>query len=224
MHVFSIALRLARHPQFGILPQSTAVPGPEPTQAAQFLARLHAMTASDAARDPYTAGHEHQVAELAVAIAREMGLPDHQVEGIQVAATVHDLGKARLPAEIVNKPSSLTHAEFTFIKTHTLIGYNLLKDITSPWPIAEIVLQHHERLDGSGYPNGLKGKRILMEARIVAVADTVDAMASPRSYKAGLGIEAALEEITAGSGKYYDPEVVAACVRLFREKGFSLAY
>lgn len=151
-----------------------------------------------------------------------MKLPNDQIEGIHVAATVHDLGKLQIPAEIVKKPDTLSDTEFTFIKTHPLKGYNLLKDIDFPWPIAEIVLQHHERLDGSGYPSGLKGKHILLEARIVAVADTVDAMASPRPYKAGVGIAEALDEITAGSGEHYDSKAVAACVRVFREKGFSL--
>jgi putative nucleotidyltransferase with HDIG domain len=185
-------------------------------------ATIQAIAATVEMRDPYTAGHEHRVAELAVAIAQEMGLSDHQIEGIRVAATVHDLGKIQIPAEILSKPRSLTDLEFSFIKNHPLMGYHILKDIDFPWPIAEIVLQHHERIDGSGYPNGLKGKRILLEAKIVAVADTVEAMASHRPYRAGLGIGAALDEITAGSGQQYDPKVVEACLRLFREKGFSL--
>lgn len=185
-------------------------------------ATIQAIAATVEMRDPYTAGHERRVAELAVAIAKEMGLSDHQIEGIRVAATVHDLGKIQIPAEILSKPSSLSDIEFTFIKVHPLMGYNILKDIDFPWPVAEIVLQHHERIDGSGYPNGLKGKHILLEARIIAVADTVEAMASHRPYRAGLGIRAALDEITASSGKHYDPKVVEACVKLFREKGFSL--
>jgi HD-GYP domain-containing protein (c-di-GMP phosphodiesterase class II) len=190
-------------------------------QAAQFLQRVRAITTAKAL-DPDTENHERRVAKLAVAIGQAMGLSEHQIEGVHVAATVHDLGKTQIPAEIVRKPHSLDEAEFIVIKTHPLKGYHLLKDIGSPWPIAEIVLQHHERLDGSGYPNGLKGKCIRLEARIVAVADTVEAMVSHRAYKAGVGVEAALDEITAGSGKHYDSQVVAACVRLFREKGFSL--
>lgn len=184
-------------------------------------ATIQAIATTVELRDPYTAGHERRVAELAVAIAREMGLPNHQIEGIRVAATVHDLGKIQIPAEILSKPRSLNEMEFNFIKTHPLMGYNILKDIDFPWPIADIVLQHHERIDGSGYPNGLKGKRILLEARIVAVADTIEAMASHRPYRAGLGIRAALDEITAGKGKLYDPQAVEACINLFR-KGYSL--
>jgi HD-GYP domain-containing protein (c-di-GMP phosphodiesterase class II) len=222
MFLFSIALRSVRYPGDGFWQQSSGLPCAEyKPQAAQFLQRVRAITTVKAP-DPDTAGHGRRVAKLAVAIGQEMGLSAHQIEGIQVAATVHDLGKTQIPAEIVSKPRSLNEAEFTSIKTHPLKGYHLLKDINSPWPIAEIVLQHHERLDGSGYPNGLKGKHILLEARIVAVADTVEAMVSHRPYKAGLEIEAALDEITAGSGKHYDPKVVAACVRLFRGKGFSL--
>ncbi|MGJ0483946.1 MAG: HD-GYP domain-containing protein [Methylomicrobium sp.] len=195
----------------------------EHPQTAQFQKRLHALTSPVETADPYTAGHGRRVAKLAVAIAQEMRLPNDQIEGIRVAATVHDLGKLQIPAEIVSKADTLSDTEFTFIKTHPLKGYNLLKDIDFPWPIAEIVLQHHERLDGSGYPNGLKGKRILLEARVIAVADTVDAMASPRPYKSSVGIAEALDEITAGSGEHYDSKAVAACVRLFREKGFSLS-
>lgn len=137
-------------------------------------------------------------------------------------ATVHDLGKIQVPAEILSKPRGLNEMEFNFIKSHPLMGYNKLKDIDFPWPVAELVLQHHERLDGSGYPNGLKGKHILLEAKILDVADTVEAMGSNRPYRASLGIQAALDEITAGSGKHYDPQAVDACVRLFREKGYSL--
>jgi putative nucleotidyltransferase with HDIG domain len=203
-------------------PRSSALPCSEHAQATQFLQRLQTTTASAETRDPDTMNHERHVAMLAVAIAQEMKLSEHQVEGIRVAATVHDLGKVQIPAEILNKPCHLDEKEFTLMKTHPLNGYHLLKDIDCPWPIADIVLQHHERFDGSGYPNGLKGKHILLEAQIVAVADTVEAITSHRSYKVGLGIQDALDEITAGSGKSYDPDVVEACVRLFREKKFFL--
>lgn len=183
---------------------------------------IQAIAATVEMRDPYTAGHERRVAELAAAIAREMGLPESRVEGVRVAGTIHDLGKIQVPAEILSKPRDLSDIEFSLIKTHPLMGYNILKDIDFPWPVAQMVLQHHERLDGSGYPSGLKGKQILLESRILAVADTVEAMASHRPYRAGLGVQAALDEISAGSGKLYDPDVVDACVRLFRTRGYSL--
>jgi HD-GYP domain-containing protein (c-di-GMP phosphodiesterase class II) len=172
-------------------------------------------------RDPYTAGHQRRVAELSVAIAREIGLTDNDVMGIEFAADIHDLGKIQVPAEILAKPSKLTNIEFSLIKTHPQAGYDILKNIDFPWPIAQMVYQHHERLDGSGYPQQLKDAAILIGARILAVADTVEAMASHRPYRPGLGIDAALAEITKNRGKVYDATVVDACVRLFDEKRFS---
>ena len=172
------------------------------------------------ARDPYTAGHQRRVAELAAAIAREMDLPEEQVTGIHLAATIHDLGKIHIPAEILSKPSRLNAIEYMLIKTHPQDGYDILKNVKFPWPIADIILQHHERLDGSGYPQGLKGDAILLEARILCVADVVEAMSSHRPYRPGLGIDAALEEITSSRGIQYDPQVVDACVALFREKKY----
>ncbi len=183
---------------------------------------IQAIAATVEMRDPYTAGHEQRVAELAVAIAKEMGLSEDQIEGIRVAGTVHDLGKIQVPAEILSKPRNLNDIEFSLIKTHPLMGYNILKDIDFPWPVAQMVLQHHERLDGSGYPNGIKGRSIILESRILAVADTVEAMASHRPYRASLGIQTALDEIRSGSGKLYDAKVVNACIRLFKEKGYTL--
>jgi len=174
-------------------------------------------------RDPYTAGHQSRVADLAVAIAKQMGLPDEQVHGIHLAGVVHDLGKIQVPAEILSKPGKISDIEHSFIKTHAQAGYDILKDIDFPWPIAQMVLQHHERLDGSGYPQGLKGKAILLEARILSVADVVEAMSSHRPYRVGLGIEAALEEITRQRGTHFDPQVVDACLALFREHGYSFA-
>lgn len=171
-------------------------------------------------RDPYTAGHERRVGELAVAIAREMGLPDEKIHGIQLAATVHDLGKIQIPAEILAKPGRITEIEFMLIKTHPQAGYDILKDVEFPWPIADIVWQHHEKLDGSGYPQGLKNGQILLESRIMTVADVVEAMASHRPYRPALGIEVALQEIERGCGSAYDPAVADACLKLFREKGF----
>ncbi len=172
-------------------------------------------------RDPYTAGHQQRVADLAVAIAREMNLPENQVEGIRMAGSIHDLGKISVPAEILSKPGQLTDIEFALIKTHPRVGYDIIADIEFSWPIAQIVLQHHERMDGSGYPQGLSGQDILIEARILCVADVVEAMASHRPYRSALGIDAALGEITDNVGKRYDPEAVDAVLRLFREKGFT---
>ena len=172
-------------------------------------------------RDPYTAGHQIRVADLAAAIARQMGLPDEQAHVIHLAGTVHDLGKINVPAEILSKPGKLTDLEFGLIKVHPQAGYDILKGIDFPWPIAQMVLQHHERLDGSGYPQGLKGDAILLEARILAVADVVEAIFAHRPYRPGLGIEVAMEEITKNRGIFYDPQAVDACVALFREQHYS---
>jgi HD-GYP domain-containing protein (c-di-GMP phosphodiesterase class II) len=174
-------------------------------------------------RDPYTAGHQRRVADLAAAIAHELRLPEEQVQAIHLAGTVHDLGKIHIPAEILTKPGKLTELEYKFIKTHPQAGYDILKGIDFPWPVAQMVLQHHERLDGSGYPGGLKDGEIILEARILAVADVVEAMFSHRPYRAGLGLEAALAEITGNRGKLFDPAVVDACVKLLRQRGYSLS-
>jgi putative nucleotidyltransferase with HDIG domain len=173
-------------------------------------------------RDPYTAGHQRRVASLAAAIARELKLPEDQAEGLYLAGVVHDVGKIRVPAEILCKPGKLNVIEFNLIKEHTDTGYEILKPIDFPWPIAQAVFQHHERVDGSGYPHGLKGDEILLEARILAVADVVEAMISHRPYRVGLGVEAALDEISQYKGTMYDPVVADACLRLFRERGYSL--
>jgi len=171
-------------------------------------------------RDPYTAGHQRRVTELAEAIALEMELPEDQIAGIRVAGLMHDIGKMSIPAEILSKPSKLSDAEFELIKAHPSVAHDILKTIDFPWSIAEIVLQHHERLDGSGYPQGLKRDEILIEARILAVADVVEAMSSHRPYRAKLGFDAALEEIEKNKGTLYDPEVVDACLWLFAEEQF----
>ncbi len=171
-------------------------------------------------RDPYTAGHEKRVAQLACAIAEEMGFPEDQIEGIRVTSFLHDIGKIEVPAEILSKPAKLNEIEFSLIKAHAQTGYEILKVVEFPWPIAQIILQHQERLDGSGYPKGLKGTEIMLEARILAVADTVEAMSSHRPYRPALGLDTALKEITQKKGILYDPAVVDACLRLFRRKGF----
>jgi len=183
---------------------------------------IHAMALTVETRDPYTAGHQRRVADLACAIAREMGVPEERVEGLHAAGLVHDIGKVAIPAEILTKPAKLSSLEYLFIQAHPQQAYDILKDIDFPWPIADIVLQHHERMDGSGYPNGLKGEEILLESRIIAVADVVEAMASHRPYRAAIGLEAALDEIKKNVGRLYDSAVVDACLAVF-EKGFTLA-
>jgi len=171
-------------------------------------------------RDPYTSGHQQRVTQLACAIAKEMGLNQEMIEEIRVAGTLHDIGKMYVPSEILTRPGKLTELEFDLIKTHPKAGYDILKTIEFPWPIAKIVLQHHERIDSSGYPSGLPAKDILLEARILGVADVIEAMASHRPYRPALGIDKALEEISQKRGRLYDPEVVDACLKLFAEKGF----
>lgn len=173
-------------------------------------------------KDPYTAGHQRRVADISRAIATEMDLSPDQIEGIRMAGIIHDIGKVAVPAEILSSPRKLTNLELSLIKTHAQSGYDILKDIEFPWPIARMVLEHHERINGSGYPNGLTGDDILPESRILAVADVVEAMATHRPYRAALGLSAALEEITQNKGVLYDSEVVDACLRLFRKKGYEI--
>lgn len=173
-------------------------------------------------RDPYTSGHQRRVADLAAAIARKLGLAAELVEGVYMAGVVHDIGKIKVPSGILCYPQKLSEAEFALIKPHPEIGYNILKGIDFPWPLADIVRQHHERLDGSGYPQGLKGDEIIFKAKIIAVADVVEAMSSHRPYRPALGVDLALEEIKRNSGKYYEPDVVDACIGLFEEDDYSL--
>lgn len=172
------------------------------------------------AKDPYTAGHQHQVSQLAIRIAQEMKLPEDKVNAIKTASLIHDIGKISLPTETLSKPTKLSDLEFTLIKGHSQMGYDILKSIDFSYPVAQIVLQHHERLNGSGYPQGLKGKDILLEARIIGVADVVEAMSSHRPYRPALGIDKALEEILKNRGILYDPEAADACLKLFKEKKF----
>jgi PAS domain S-box-containing protein/putative nucleotidyltransferase with HDIG domain len=181
---------------------------------------IHAMSLICETRDPYTAGHQKRVANLSMAIARALGSSEEDIRGLLMAGEIHDLGKIYVPAEILSKPSVLNENEFMLIKNHPQIGFDILKGIEFPWPVAKIVYQHHERMDGSGYPNGLKGKDILPEAKILAVADVVEAMSSHRPYRPALGIEKALDEIRSNRGKLYDIEVVNACLSLFKENKF----
>jgi PAS domain S-box-containing protein/putative nucleotidyltransferase with HDIG domain len=188
-----------------------------------LLQTIQAIALTVEKRDPYTSGHQNRVAQLAAAIAMEMQLPQRQVNGIHLGAMIHDIGKIYVPAEILNRPGQLTENEFGIIKTHPDVGYEIIKDVRFPWPIAQMIRQHHERLDGSGYPLGLKGADILLEARIMAVADVVEAITSHRPYRAALGIDSGIEEILAKKGIWYDPDAVDACVRLIREGRFTFA-
>lgn len=195
----------------------------------QFVDRLRenlentvqAIAATIEMRDPYTAGHQRRVADLSAAIAREMGLSEERVHALHIAGVIHDLGKIYIPAEILSKPMRLNDAEFNLIKLHPQMGYDILKEVKFQWPIARMVLQHHEKLDGSGYPQGLKGDEIMLEAKILVVADEVEALASHRPYRPALGLNAGIEEITKNRGICYDPDVVDACVKLFRKKRYS---
>jgi PAS domain S-box-containing protein/putative nucleotidyltransferase with HDIG domain len=189
-----------------------------------LMATINALAGTAEARDPYTAGHQKRTAKIAVAIAREMELSDTQIEAIEIAAVVHDIGKIKVPAEFLTKPGRLSKVEFAVMQGHVQASYDILKGITFPWPIAQIVLQHHERLDGNGYPNGLKADDILLEAKILAVADVTESMMSHRPYRPALGIEAALSEIEKGKGHMFDPAVADACLTLFRQKDFRLEW
>jgi PAS domain S-box-containing protein len=185
-------------------------------------ATIQVMVSAVEARDPYTAGHQVRSADLARAIATEMELPPEKIDGIRMAGAIHDIGKLSVPAEILTKPTRLTDLEHSLVKEHAKRGYEMLKNVESMWPLAQIVYQHHERMDGSGYPQGLKGEDIILEARIMAVADVVESMASHRPYRASLGLEEALREIEKNKKILYDEAVVSACLRLFREKGYRL--
>ena len=181
---------------------------------------IHTISSMVEIRDPYTSGHQIRVANLAGAIARRLGLPDNQVIGIRMAGAIHDLGKIAVPSEILTKPSRLSEMEFNILKTHPRVGRDIPRKVNFPWPIAEIIYQHHERMDGSGYPQGIKGDEILIEARIMAVADVVESMSNHRPYRPSLGIETALEEITKNRGTSYDPDVVDACLEVVRDGEF----
>jgi PAS domain S-box-containing protein len=187
-----------------------------------FMSTVEVATNLGEMRDPYTAGHQRRVAEIAVAIGAELGFDAHRQEGLRVVGYLHDIGKITIPSEILSKPGKLSAIEFQLIQGHAQAGYDVLKGVAFPWPVAQVALQHHERMDGSGYPQGLKGEAILLEARIMAVADVVEAMSSHRPYRPGLGIDKTLAEIERGRGTAYEPLVVDACLKLFREKGYTI--
>jgi PAS domain S-box-containing protein/putative nucleotidyltransferase with HDIG domain len=187
-----------------------------------FMQTVAAVTTLIEKRDPYTAGHERRVAEIAVAIGAELGFNAHRQQGLRVAGYLHDVGKINVPAEILSKPGKLSAAEVAIIREHSQTGYDVLKEVEFPWPVAQVALQHHERIDGSGYPQGLKGDEIILEARIMAVADVVESMASHRPYRAALGIANALAEIERGRGTAFDADAADACLRLFRENRYQI--
>ena len=187
-----------------------------------FMSTVEVATNLSEMRDPYTTGHERRVADIAAAIGAAMGFDKRRQEGLRVAGLLHDVGKITVPAEILSKPGRLTPIEYQLAMEHARASYEVLKDVKFPWPVAEVALQHHERMDGSGYPQGLKGDAILLEARIMAVADVVEAMGSHRPYRPGLGIDKALAEIERGRGTLYDPVVADACLKLFREQGYAI--
>lgn len=198
-------------------------------QLRESLVKLHqaveetvqAMALAVETRDPYTAGHQQRVAKLACAIGQKMGLPDEQIKGIRVAGLIHDIGKLYVPVEFLSKPTQLSAHEFAIVKEHCQVGYEILKGIEFPWPVSQTVLQHHERMNGSGYPFGIQGDEILIDSKILAVADVVEAMISDRPYHPALGIEAALDEISKRQDVLYDSEPVSACVELFGLKQFA---
>ncbi len=184
-------------------------------------ATVEAMASTVETRDPYTAGHQRRVTKLACVIAEEMGLSKRRIEGLRMAGELHDIGKISVPAEILSKPGPVSEVEYNVIRTHPQVGYEILKNIEFSWPVAKIVLQHHERMDGSGYPHQLQGDKILLEARILAVSDVVEAMAAHRPYRPAHSLEKALEEISRNKGRLYDSQVVEACLKIFKDKGFT---
>jgi len=229
--VLEVAVIRVPDPKWGEVPKAFVVPKPGTSPSAEEIMQFckeHAshcdisvLTLIVETKDPYTADHQKRVAKLAAAIAGEMGFTENQMEVIRLAGGIHDLGKISVPADILSKPSSLSEIEYNLMKIHPETGYNILNKIDIPSPIALMVLQHHERLDGSGYPKGLKDGDIIPEARIMAVADVVEAITSYRSYRPTFGKDKALDEITKNRGVLYDAQVVDACLKLFQEKGFS---
>ena len=183
---------------------------------------VHAMAAALEMRDLYTSGHQKRVAALGVAIGQEMSLSQDMIDGIRMGGVLHDLGKIAVPAEILSKPARLSNLEYGIIQEHPKVGHDIIKGIQFPWPVAQIMLQHHERVDGSGYPQGLTGENTLLEARIIGVADVIEAMASHRPYRPALGVAKALEEIQTNMGGHYDSGVAGACFKLFYERGYKL--
>ena len=218
----TLALEIKKHADLQIRLESEHRASAEQLQET-YLSTIHAISLALEKRDAYTSGHQRRASELATAIAREIGLTPHRIEGLRVSGLLYDLGKISVPADILNRTRPLNKSELALSRAHVQNGYEILREIKFPWPVAQIVLQHHERLDGSGYPAGLKGDAILLEAKILAVADVVEAMCSHRPQRPAPGIDAALEKISQDRGVLYDVDAVDACIRLFREKGFAFA-
>ncbi len=187
-----------------------------------LIETIKAISVTVEKRDPYTAGHQNRVANLSSLIAEKLKLSESQIKGLRLGATIHDIGKIYIPAEILNRPGKLTAAEFEMIKSHPEVGFDIVKNITFPWPVAEMILQHHERLDGSGYPKGLKGNEIILEAQILTVADVVEAITAHRPYRASFSLDVAIDEIKKHSGIYYSPDVVEACLEIVESTDFNL--
>lgn len=185
-----------------------------------LLGTIQAIAITVEKRDPYTAGHQQKTALLVTAIAEELGWSAERIEGLRLGAIIHDIGKIYVPAEILSRPGALTASEYKIIKTHPLVGYDIVKDVEFPWPVAQMILQHHERLDGSGYPHGLKGDEIIPEARLLSVADVVEAMASHRPYRPAKGLDAGINELMTQRGKLFEPDAVDACVRVVKQRNF----
>ncbi len=209
---------------FNIVQDVTAFKAVTEQRSESLSKTVRALSAVLEARDPYTDGHEQRVASISVAIAKQLGFERQRIMGLELAAEIHDLGKISIPAEILSKPSKLSDLEFDLIKTHAAVGAYFIKDIEFDWPIADMIRQHHERLDGSGYPNGLKGDEILLESRILSVADTLEAMFSHRPYRAGLGLQAAIDELQQGRGRIYDAAVVDAALHLIEARKLELTH
>ncbi|HSW58280.1 MAG TPA: HD-GYP domain-containing protein [Dehalococcoidales bacterium] len=215
------------HSEVRDLPPPTASPTSSLDAASRDLLKMkkifeesvRAMGQMMEVRDPYTAGHQSRVSKICVEIARILKLPEHKIKGLELAALVHDVGKLAIPAEILSKPGRLTSFEFDLIKTHPMVGYDIMKGIEFPWPVADMILQHHERIDGSGYPKGLTNHETLLESRILSVADVIEAMSSNRPYRASLGLNLALEEICKNKSILYDADVVDSCLALFASSG-----
>jgi putative two-component system response regulator len=191
-------------------------------QRSTLVQTIEMMALTIEKRDPYTSGHQKEVARIASKIAEQMGLPQDQIDGIYLGGLIHDIGKISVPAEFLNRAGKLRDEEMSLVKTHSQVGYDIVIGVDFPWPVADMVLQHHERLDGSGYPQGLVGNDIQTGARIIAVADVIEAMASHRPYRSALGIDAAMEELERNKNSLYDPDVVEAALTLFRDLGFSI--
>lgn len=222
---FATALPLAGHDEVGELVASfTKMRGDLHNYQASLVDSLEqtigVLSRAIEARDPYTDGHQKRVSQLAVAIAEEMGLAEEMVTGIRLGSLVHDVGKIRVPADILNKPSKLSAVEFELVKGHPQAGHDILAGATFPWPVARMVLQHHERLDGSGYPDGLSGDAICLEARIIGVADVVESMTSHRPYRTAMKVEDAIDELRTNRGRRYDPQVVDCCIRVLEKKNY----